>query len=192
MTTSWWWWWSLCLYIAHMSTCFSRRFTKIETNQINILKNLAYLRKKIYSKTSGHTQRKPRLHRCYLRTSVVRNRQFKQQRWRRLRKHHLKSESTLLQTLWRLFHLVPLVKCSRLFLELNSKGLYRSWGKEKECRCLEFTSSTKRELRQFHVVVVQQRQRNVHYARAELLFCQSNRIVFFAVRVAVAVAVVVG
>ena len=41
-----------------------------------------------------------------------------------------------------------------------------------------FTSSTKRENRQFHVVVVQRRQRNVHDARAELLLCQSNPIVF--------------
>ena len=40
--------------------------------------------------------------------------------------------------------------------ELNSKRLYRSSGKEKESRCLVqvFTSSTKREIRQFHVVVV--------------------------------------
>ena len=47
-----------------------------------------------------------------------------------------------------------------MFLELNSKGLYQSSGKEKEGRCLVFTSSTKREIRLFHVVVVQRRQRN--------------------------------
>ena len=40
-------------------------------------------------------------------------------------------------------------------LALNSKRLYQSSGKEKESSCLVLTSSTKRELRHFHVVVVQ-------------------------------------
>ena len=48
-----------------------------------------------------------------------------------------------------------------MFLELNSKGLYLSSEKEKENRCLVFTSSIKRAVRKFHVVVVQRRQRNV-------------------------------
>ena len=48
-----------------------------------------------------------------------------------------------------------------MFLELNSKGLYQSSGKEKESCCLVFPSSTKREIRHFHVVVVQRRLRNV-------------------------------
>ena len=57
-----------------------------------------------------------------------------------------------------------------MFLELDSKGLYQSAGKEKES---VFSSSTKREFRNFHVVVVQQRQKNVpkkRDARAKL-FC---------------------
>ena len=45
-----------------------------------------------------------------------------------------------------------------------------------------FTTSTKREIRHFHVVVVQRRQRNVQLkkcdARAKLLFCQSKPIAF--------------
>ena len=53
------------------------------------------------------------------------------------------------------------VKCRQFFLELNPKRLYRSSEKAKEIPCLVFTSSRKRELRQFHVVVVQQRQMNV-------------------------------
>ena len=60
------------------------------------------------------------------------------------------------------------------FLELNSKRLYRSSGKEKESPCLVFTSSTQREIRHFHVVVVQRRQRkvqNVRDAGAKLFFC---------------------
>ena len=47
-----------------------------------------------------------------------------------------------------------------IFLELNSKGLHQSSGKEKESCCLLFPSSTKREIRQFNVVVVQRRKRN--------------------------------
>jgi len=46
-------------------------------------------------------------------------------------------------------------------VELNSKGLHQSSGKEKESCCVFFPSSTKSEIRQFHVVVVQRRQRNV-------------------------------
>ena len=64
-----------------------------------------------------------------------------------------------------------------IFLELNSEGLYQSSGKEKESCCLVFPSSTKREIRHFHVVVV-----NVQSCCFACLF---------AVLVAVAVAVVV-
>ena len=44
-----------------------------------------------------------------------------------------------------------------IFLELNSKRLYHCSGKEKESRCFVFTSSRKREIRYFDVVVVQRR-----------------------------------
>ena len=95
---------------------------------------------------------------CYL--LVVVARVFTQRRGQ-LRKRHLKSEFALPQTLPRLFHLVEFVKCWQIFLELNSKGLHHSSGKEKEICCILFPSSTKRKIRQFHVVVVQRRQRNV-------------------------------
>ena len=85
------------------------------------------------------------------------------QRCRRLRKHHLKSEYALLQSLSCLFHLVQFVKCT-CWQMLNSKGLYRSSGKEKESR-LVFTSSTKRKIRHFHVVVVQSRQKSVMHVQ---------------------------
>jgi len=49
----------------------------------------------------------------------------------------------------------------KIFLELNSKRLYQNSGKEKESRCLVFTSSTQREIRHFHVVVMLRQQRNV-------------------------------
>ena len=60
------------------------------------------------------------------------NRELKQQRRWRLQKRHLKSEFAPLQTLSRLFHLLYFVKCWQMFLELNSKGLYQSSGKEKK------------------------------------------------------------
>ena len=113
--------------------------------------------------------------------------ELKQQRRRRLGKRHLKSEFALPQTLSRLFQLVQFVKCWQFFLELNSKRLYQSSGKEKESRCLVFTSFTKREIRYFHVVVVQRRQRNVQtsvmhvqsccFANLNLLlFCRSSNV----------------
>ena len=73
-------------------------------------------------------------------------------------------------------------------LELNSKGLCQSSGKEKEHFCSVFPSSTKHEIRHFHVVVVQivvqRRQRNeqkkrdsqvrFYFANVTLLvFCRS-------------------
>ena len=71
------------------------------------------------------------------------------------------------------------------FLELNSKWLYQSSGKEKESCCLRFPSLKKPEIRHFHVVVVQWRQRNVQksvmhvqsccFANLNLLlFCRSR------------------
>ena len=103
--------------------------------------------------------------------------ELKQERRRHLRKRQLKSVFALLHTLSRVFHHVQFVKCWRIFVELNSKGLYQSSEREKEGR-LVFASSTKREIRQFHVVVVQRRQRKVQkgYARAKLLFCNTKPI----------------
>ena len=63
------------------------------------------------------------------------------------------------------------VKCGQFFLESNSEGLYRSSGKEKESCCLVFPSSTKREIRHFHVVVVQRRQRNVQKSVMHVQSC---------------------
>ena len=117
------------------------------------------------------------------------NREFNQQRRRRLRKRPgLISEVALHETLSRLFHLVSFVKCWQFSRELNSKRLYLSLGKEKESRSLVFTvftSSEKREIRQFHVVIVHWRQRNVQKSMMhvqscclanlnQLLFCRSR------------------
>ena len=61
-------------------------------------------------------------------------------------------------------HLVQFVNLSNVgdfFLELYSRGLYLGLKKELQNRCLVFTSSTNREIRKFHVVIVQRGQRNV-------------------------------
>ena len=67
----------------------------------------------------------------------------------------------------------------RQIFEFNSEGLYQSSGKEKESCCLVFPSSTKREIRHFHDVVVHVQS----CCFANLTYC------LFAVLVAVAVVV---
>ena len=60
------------------------------------------------------------------------------------------------------------------FLELSSKRLYQSSGKEKESRCLVFTSSTKREIKAFSHrsrAVTAKKCTKKRDARAKLLFC---------------------
>ena len=73
----------------------------------------------------------------------------------------------------------------KLWLDSTRELLYRRSGKERESRCLVFRSSIKREIKHFHVVVVQWRQRNVQksviYETSccfpnlnPLLFCRSR------------------
>ena len=79
-------------------------------------------------------------------------REIKQQRRWRLRKRHLKVNSRCLK-LFRAY-----------FISFNTSNVGKSGkesGKEKESCCLVFPSSTKRENRHFHIVVLQQRLRNV-------------------------------
>ena len=77
---------------------------------------------------------------------------------------------------------------------LNSKGLYQNSRKDKESCDLVFTSSKKREIiLHFHVVVVQQRLRNVQKSVIHVQGCcftNPNLLFFFAVLVVVAVVVV--
>ena len=81
---------------------------------------------------------------------------------------------------------VSFVKCWWNFLGLNPKGAFLSLGKEKENFCFVFTQSIKgaREIRMFHVAIVQRRLRNVQKAWCTfkvvlliltlLLFCRSR------------------
>ena len=101
------------------------------------------------------------------------NRELKQRRRRRQRKRHLKR---WIRTASNFIALIPsrLIrqsKCWQIFLELNSKGQYQSPGKEKESCCLVFTSSAKREIRHFHVVVGQRRQRKVQKSVMQVHSC---------------------
>ena len=60
-------------------------------------------------------------------------------------------------------------------------GTARKFRKRKKIRRRLFTSSMKRKIRHFHVVVVQSRQRNVQKkrdARAKLLFWLTNQLLF--------------
>ena len=116
---------------------------------------------------------------CHKEAYLAVFRELKQQRWRRLRKSHLKSEVALLQILSRLFHFVQFVKCWQYFLEFSSKRLYCP-GKEKESRCFEFTSSTKREVKHFlrrSPAVTAKKCTEKRDARAGLFF-QSNLLFF--------------
>ena len=66
-------------------------------------------------------------------------------------------------------------------MELNSEGLCRRSGKKKESRYLVFASSTKSEIRHFHFVDVQRRQRNVQKRVMHLQSCGSakeNQLLF--------------
>ena len=66
-----------------------------------------------------------------------------------------KMNSRFFQTLQRLFQFDENVKCGRISLELISWGQHSSFGRERKIRCRLFTSSIKREIRDFHAVVVQ-------------------------------------
>ena len=56
-------------------------------------------------------------------------------------------------------------------MELNSIGSYQSSRKEKENCCFVFLSSTKPEIRHYHVVVVQRRLRNVRKSVMHVQSC---------------------
>ena len=65
------------------------------------------------------------------------------------------------QTLSRLFQFAENVKCRQISLDLISWGPHLSLERERKFLRRLFTSSIKREIRHFHVVVMQQRRRNV-------------------------------
>ena len=76
-------------------------------------------------------------------------------------------------------------KCRRLFLELNSQGFYSSSKRGRKIRRRMSTSSIKRQIRRFHVVVVQWTSKKCTKKRdalAELLFWSLNLLFFLSCR----------
>ena len=69
-------------------------------------------------------------------------------------KTSLTNEFASFQTLLRLFGTVQFLKCRRLFLELNSLGLYSCSNRKGKFFRSMSTSSIKRRIGRFHVVVV--------------------------------------
>ena len=82
------------------------------------------------------------------------NRELKQERQRRLWKRHFNSSNV-----------------GNFFWSRILKDCIWSSGKEKESCCPVFPSSTKREIRHFHVVVVQRRLRNVQKSVMHVQSC---------------------
>ena len=78
---------------------------------------------------------------------------------------------------------------------LNVTLIRQMWaiffGKEKESCCLVFPSSTKREIRHFHVVVVQRRLRNVQKSVMHVQSCCFANLTYCLFAVLIAVVVVV-
>ena len=71
----------------------------------------------------------------------------------------------------RLFLPTYFVKCRRTLLKLNSKGSYTSSEREIKFRRCPFTFSIKHQIKHFHVVVVQKRQRNVQKSVMHVQSC---------------------
>ena len=94
----------------------------------------------------------------------------------------LKGEFARFQTSSILFSFIWFVKRRRNYLELNPKGRYQSSEKEKENLCVLFTYSLKwaREIRTFHVAIVQRRLRNVQKRVMHVkICCFANINLFF-------------
>jgi len=112
------------------------------------------------------------------------NRELKQQRRRRLRKGHLKSEFALPQTLSRLFHLIQFVKCCKFVFGVEYQSSEKKRNLLSRVRVFD-----KHEITHFHVVhvVVQRRLRNVQKSVMHVQRCCSAHLktyCFFAVVVA--------
>ena len=91
----------------------------------------------------------------------------------------------------RLFQTAENIKYRRISLELISWGPHSSFEIERKIRYRLFTSSIKREIRDFHAVVVQWRQRNVQKNVLHVQSCcfANQAYCFFDVLAAVAVVV---
>ena len=82
---------------------------------------------------------------------------------------------------WRLSALAQFVKCGRFFQELNSKELYPGSKRERKIRRHMFTSSIKRRIRKFDVVVEQSKKctKKREWCTCRAVVLLIKRIVFF-------------
>ena len=81
------------------------------------------------------------------------------------------TRTSLKKSLYRLFLPTYFVNCRRTLLKLNFKGPNSSSEREIKFRRCLFTTSVKREMRHFHVVVVQKRKRNVQKSVMHVRSC---------------------
>ena len=92
--------------------------------------------------------------------------------WRRQQKRRWKSEFTLFQSSSRLLQVTNFVKCRLTLLTLNPYKDHIQVQKERgNFVVARVTSCLKREIRHFHVVVVQWRQRNVQKSVMHVQSC---------------------
>ena len=111
--------------------------------------------------------------------SAIRESSVKQQRRRRrrrrLRKRHLEVNLRFFK-LYRAYSILSNI--GNFFLELSSRRLYQSSGKEKKSCCLVFPSSTgKQEARRSRAETAKKCTKK-RVARAELLFANLNLLLF--------------
>ena len=91
-------------------------------------------------------------------------------RWRRQRKRPFEKAFAFFQTLSRLFQSAENVKCRQISLELISWGPHLSW---ERARKKNSSSLVNREIRHFHVIVVQWRNGNVPKSVMHVHACAS-------------------
>ena len=91
----------------------------------------------------------------WIRSLSLISRELKTRRRQRQRKRHRKREFPLLQASSLLFQLFHFVKFCRFSQEMTSKRTVKVYKKKKKIVALVFTSAIKREIRKFHVVIVQ-------------------------------------
>ena len=101
------------------------------------------------------------------------DRELRQLRRRRKRKRHVKNEFALFQSSSLLFHLPQFVKCWRIFLELNSKGLYPSSEKEKRksLSCVHVLHARNEKLGSFTSQSCNDGKERYEHARCTCVLC---------------------
>ena len=101
---------------------------------------------------------------------------------------HFEKAFAFFQTLSRLFQSAENVKCRQISLELISWGPHSSLERERKTRRRLFTSSIKREIRPFHVIVVQVYKKACCTCEIVFVLNKPTALLAFLIVVAVVVA----